>query len=79
MLDKHRKSRAPNGSNSEGVCEGYRAQRASARVRPRQGAIANGKKLAESGEDCSLRNSFSASAMGWGRPIRRTLLGPFRS
>jgi hypothetical protein len=39
----------------------------------------NGNVLAYMGVLSSLVNSFTASAMGWGIPLRLTLLGPFRS
>lgn len=34
--------------------------------------------FARVGVACCLRKSFNASARGWGRPARLTLLGPFR-
>ena len=58
---------------------GYRSQKKSARVRAIIGAKRNGRRFATDGVECSLRNNFSASASGWGRPARATLLGPFRS
>lgn len=79
MLDKHRKRITPRGIKNEGLVRGYRAQRVSARNRPRAGAAIKGRIFADVGGVCSFKNSFSASAIGCGRPARRTLLGPFRS
>ena len=38
----------------------------------------NGRRLAGEGLACSFRKSFRASASGWGRAIKITLLGPLR-
>lgn len=79
ILERHRKKRAPIGINREGELIGYKIHRARARRSLRIGANRNGSKLAWVGEDCSFRNSFIASAKGWGSPINNTLFGPFRS
>lgn len=79
ILDTQRKNRTPKDKNMEGEYMGYRSQRVSARVRLRIGAKIKGRKFAGEGDACSFKNNFSASARGWGRPIRATLFGPFRS
>lgn len=58
---------------------GYKYQRNIARVRPMVGAKKNGKRFARVGRDCSLKNSFKASASGCGMPVNETLFGPLRS
>lgn len=44
----------------------------------RAGAIMNVDMFAIEGRDCSFRNSFRASAIGWGSPMIDTLFGPLR-
>lgn len=57
---------------------GYRDQSIRARRRLSKGDIMKVVRLAREGNGLSLRNSFRASARGWGRPIKETLLGPLR-
>ena len=78
-LERQRKNRTPNDKNMDGKYIGYSSQRLSARVRLKTGAKIKGSRLAGAGDACSFKNSFNASASGWGRPIRATLFGPLRS
>ena len=79
ILDKHRNRSAPKDRKRGGSGMGYTSHSVSARLRLRIGAIIKGRRFAGAGEACSFKNSFRASARGWGRPIRITLFGPFRS
>ena len=69
----------PRGRKWVGDERGYSSQRNRARARLIIGAIMKGNMFAEAGVECSLRNSFRASANGCGSPMRATLFGPFRS
>lgn len=62
----------------EGLEWGNRGHNIRARNRPRAGAVKNGYVFARVGDDNSFVNNFIASARGCGRPIKPTLLGPFR-
>jgi len=70
---------SPSGIKILGVEVGYKNHIIRARSKLRVGAVRNGVKFADEGEACSFRNSFRASARGWGNPRNITLFGPFRS
>lgn len=69
----------PRFRSATGCGRGIGAQRVSASVSARTGAIKNKKGEAVEGLTGSLMKSFTPSAMGWRSPKGPTTLGPLRS
>ena len=78
-LERQRKKRRPNEKKNVGCIWGYKDHKERAIIRANIGAAMKGAGLERVGFDCSFRNNFKASAKGWSKPERPTLLGPLRS
>lgn len=73
-----RNSSTLKGTKNDGKVWGYIDHSKSAKISAITGERKKINMFDLKGIDCSLVNSFSASAIGWGIPIRLTLFGPFR-
>ena len=78
-LDRHRNKMIPYGKKIRGDHDGVMDQNSNAKNRFNSGAMMKGDVFDKESLDCSFVNSLTASAIGWGSPIKDTLFGPFRN